>query len=125
MRTIEITYKIKGELKESSYNVRTSGEAIKLLLTGLSRRDKLSFKIVKISMFWKDFMAKIIDFKTREVLADLPVKLTSRISAVWVSPKKRNLYAIAVTPFGASNFLGNIKGPFKMIIKKVGWVYAE
>jgi hypothetical protein len=50
MRTIEITYKIKGELKESSYNVRTSGEAIRLLLSGLSRRDKLSFKIVKISM---------------------------------------------------------------------------
>jgi hypothetical protein len=65
-------------------------------------------------------MAKIIDLKTREVLADLPVKLTSRVVTLWASPKKFNLYAIAVTSFGASTYLGNITGPIKTITKKVG-----
>lgn len=64
-------------------------------------------------------MAKIIDFKTREVLADLPVKLTSRITAVWVSPKKCNLYAIAVTSLGATVYLDLIGKSSNKITKKV------
>lgn len=49
-KTFEITYSLRGELKESSYLVRTSSDAIRLLLGKLTRRDKLFFKLIKISM---------------------------------------------------------------------------
>lgn len=48
--TFEIKYQLGGEPKESSYSVLTSIDALKVLMSGMSRRDRLFFKLIKISM---------------------------------------------------------------------------
>ena len=52
-------------------------------------------------------MAKIIDFKTRKLLADLPYNKTPRLVKAW---KQGDSYAIAMTPMLAQVLLDSLAG---------------
>ncbi len=49
-RTFEIKYSLKGEIKEASYNAITGTVALRTLLNGMTRRQRLFFKLIKVSM---------------------------------------------------------------------------
>ena len=52
-------------------------------------------------------MAKIIDFKSRQVLADLPYKTTARMVKAW---SQDNNYAIAMTEILAQVLIDRVGG---------------
>lgn len=53
------------------------------------------------------YMAKIIDFKTRATLVDLPTKATPRVMKLYPTSNDR-LLVIAATSFGMANIVAPI-----------------
>ena len=50
MRTYEVTYRLRGVTKMDSFSVRTNTDALLKLIAKLSRRDRLFFKLIKVSV---------------------------------------------------------------------------